>query len=103
MELNLFFLFFLIYVDLFFFYRLKMNKNKTPSKNDDMNETSFTHQSDDDSVKRSLSLQYGEDEQIKILKSEKNSLKKKLEEKEETLRKLKMVKLYRNKVFPFVS
>ena len=72
-----------------------MNKNKSTSTNDETNETN-------DSINQSLSTQYDEGEQMKILKNERNSLKKKLEEKEERLRKLKMVKLYRNKVTLFL-
>ena len=45
-----------------------------------------------------LSERFNEDEQVKILKKEKDLLKKKMEEKEEMIRKLKMVKMYRNKV-----
>ncbi|XP_066931393.1 swi5-dependent recombination DNA repair protein 1 homolog [Clytia hemisphaerica] len=44
-----------------------------------------------------LSERFNEDEQVKILKKEKEILKKQVEEKEEMIRKLKMVKMYRNK------
>ena len=82
---------FIIIVWNVFFSVKGMNKNKNPSKNDEMDKIN-------DSVNQSISAQYNEDEQINILKNERNCLKKKLEKKEETLRKLKMVKLYRNKV-----
>lgn len=74
-----------------------MNKRGTPSKHDSLIKEGDAFLQDE-SKGQPLSLQYGEDEQIKILRSEQDSLKRDLGEKEETLRKLKMVKLYRSKV-----
>lgn len=55
-------------------------------------------QSEESAESEALSERFNEDEQVKILKKEKDILKKQVEEKEEMIRKLKMVKMYRNKV-----
>jgi len=71
----------------------------TPTKSNDCASTSIESEC---SVNIPLiSEQFEECEQIKILQNERNRLKKSLEEKEETLRKLNMVKLYRNKVWDY--